>query len=67
MTIKKAVALQEKNQVLVDIYKSQISEVSTQKEYHQLMLASDEIESSNTPQKDNTPKRARYTDSLSFD
>ena len=60
LTIKKAVALQQNNQVLVSIYESQIMTVTAQIDYHQTILASAH-EENNTPQKDNTtPKRARF-------
>ncbi len=44
LTVKKAVAMQEKNQVLVDIYESQILAVTSQIEYHQTILLAVEDE-----------------------
>ncbi len=61
LTIKRAIAQQQDNQILVSIYESQISTVTAQIDYHQLMLEN-EHEENETPKKDNTtPKRTRYT------
>jgi hypothetical protein len=58
LTIKKAIAQQENNQVLVNIYESQILTVTTQIDFHQTILASDH-ENNNTPKKNNTTPKKR--------
>jgi hypothetical protein len=60
LRIKKAIAHQENNQVLVNIYQSQILTVAAQIDLHQTILASDH-ENNNTPKKNNTkPKKKLF-------
>jgi hypothetical protein len=58
LTIKKAIAQQENNQVLANIYDSQILTVTAQIDYHQTILARDH-ENNNTPKKNNTTPMKR--------
>jgi hypothetical protein len=58
LRIKKAIAQQENNQVLVNIYESQISTVTAQIDFHQTILASDH-ENNNILKKNNTTPKKR--------
>jgi hypothetical protein len=66
LTVKKAITLQENNQVLVNIYNTQIATVSAQIEFHQAILATEHVRNK-TPKKGNkTPTKTYANESDSI-
>jgi hypothetical protein len=63
LMIRKAIAYQENDQVLVYIYNMQIATVSAQIEFHQAIQAA-EHERNETPKKGNKTRNKTYTDEL---